>query len=389
LLLPLAFVSAAGDYITDADGVGYLNFAAGLNVPCGSGNAEIWSAATAAAEALQACEDYASPQRAELSRRLDALMPFEVGGIQYYSSGTEAVEAGLRFVSEISPGTLILSLEGAYHGKTAGSHALRRGAPWTGEGHRYAQLPFREPCSASCGPDCDCWELGLAAVREALALHSPATVAAIVVEVAQGDSGARVASKPYLAGLVTAVSRAGGLVMVDEILTGMGRTGRWWAFDHFGIQPDIVTVGKGLANGLPISAVLITRRLAESVAHLEGGTSFGGNPVSCAAACATIDVIARDDLVDRAARIGECAAARLEPLLRHPAVRRIRVLGALIGIELPPGNSIVVDLYTAAAARRLLTTPTRLGLRLTPPLTVSDAAIDRAGDILARCLAQL
>ncbi len=388
-LLPLTLVSGSGERVFDADGREYLDCAAGLLVPCGHAFEPVVSAVRRACGELEACEDYTSPYRAELGELLKSVFPGSLGGVQYYSSGTEAVEAGLRLMRAISGRDGFVGFHGSYHGKTLGAAAVAGMKAWNDTRPAgFVQVPFccngwkdsatTESHVAQC----------LDEVRRELDAGGSDHIAGVVIEAIQGGAGVRVPPRSFLLGVQELCRTYGVLLMVDEIFTGMARTGSFFAYEQFGLDPDVVAVGKGLGNGFPITAILVHDRHADSVRGVEGGTTYGGNPVSCAAAVQAVNSVIEEGLSQRAASTGEAFQVGLEPLLQVAGVADVRTAGCLAAIEFADAASVgegearAKVAYESCCQLGLLTTPRGSNLRLAPPLMVSDASRQRAVEIV-------
>jgi acetylornithine/succinyldiaminopimelate/putrescine aminotransferase len=211
--------------------------------------------------------------------------------------------------------------------------------------------------------------------------------AAVLVEPIQGEGGVNVPPDDYLAGLRRLCDDNGALLMFDEIQTGLGRTGRLWGYEHWGVEPDVMTLAKALASGIPIGAMVVRERLAGVLSAGTHGTTFGGNPFATTVGVATFTTMLEDKLPERAARVGSYLAERLGELAhRVGGVRQVRGKGLLVGLELDRAAGPVV-----AACRGeglLVLTAGDNVLRMTPPLIVDEADVDRALDVLGRVLAR-
>ncbi len=395
-LLPIYFESGHGEYLVDIEKRKFLDFSAGLGAPCGHCYEPIVRATQRACEQLQACDNYPNVYRAALTSTIAAIYPGELGGVQYYSSGTEAVEAGLRFMRAISGSDEFLSFFGAYHGKTVGSVSLAAMEGYDGarkEGCFKAPYAHCYRCSyKSKYPDCGLY--CVEALRESIRQHSRGKFAGIVVEPVQGAGGVIVPPNEYLSSLRELCDEFGVLLMVDEVLTGLGRTGTMFAFEQSKIVPDIVIIGKGLGNGIPITAVLVDEKHRKKIAHIDGGTTYGGNPVSCAAAIATITEISNNGLLRRASYIGNVLIQLLQSLKqKYRWIGDVRGLGCLVAIEFvrsretkEPYPELARDVYRLACKKGLLTTPIDNIIRLTPALMVKEESLSDAVSILEEVL---
>lgn len=374
---PVSFTRGRGARLWDAQGVEYLDAIAGVAVT-GLGHAHPEIAAVIAEQAgllLHTSNVFRIDWQERLGARLCALTAMRKAF--FCNSGAEANEAALKLArlhghrKQVAQ-PQILVMENAFHGRTIATltatdnPAKQRGFEPLLPG--FVRVPYDD----------------LAAVHRA-AEQSP-DIVAVLIEPVQGEGGIRAASAAYLAALRALCDHHGWLLMVDEIQCGMGRTGAWFAHQHAGVTPDVITVAKALGNGIPIGACLARGDTADLLAPGQHGSTFGGNPLACRVACAVLDIMARDDLPARAAALGERLLAGLRAGLDgHPDVVAIRGLGLMAGIELNGDCKALVG--RALAEQRLLITVTRERvIRLLPALVCAEAQID---DIVARVTALL
>ncbi len=360
--LPVAFEHGEGAWLWDRDGRRYLDALAGIAV-CGLGHAHpaVRDALCAQAGALIHTSNlYQVPHQEELGERLCGAAGMD--SVFFGNSGAEANEAAIKLARlyahqrEIR-NPAILVMENAFHGRTL--------ATLTATGNRKAQAGF-EP-------------LVQGFVRVAYndiqaietAAENRANIVAVLVEPIQGEGGVSVPDEDYLQRLRLLCDHHGWLLMVDEIQTGMGRTGRLFAHQWSGIKPDVVTLAKGLANGVPIGACLASGAAATVLGPGSHGSTFGGNPLACRAALAVLEVLERDDLPARAAILGDRMIDGFRARLNGVAgVRDVRGRGLMIGIEL---DRPCAELVPAALARGLLINVTAGSVvRLLPPLILDD-----------------
>ncbi|HCO44094.1 aspartate aminotransferase family protein [Immundisolibacter sp.] len=367
--LPVAFERGAGAWLWDVHGTRYLDALSGIAV-CGLGHAhpEVAQAiADQAATLVHTSNLYQVPLQARLADRLSAL-----SGLQqafFCNSGAEANEAAIKLARKyghsrgIDVPTVVVA-DGSFHGRTL--------ATLTATGNRKVQAGF-EPLVQGFTrvPYNDLDALQRVAERRR-------DVVALLLEPLLGEGGIRLPSPDYLAGARAVCDQHGWLLMLDEIQTGVGRSGHWFASQHHGVTPDVMTLAKGLANGLPIGACLAGGRALDILGAGNHGSTFGGNPLACRAALATLDIIEREGYVERAGRLGgQLLSALNERLSGCAGVVDIRGQGLLIGIEL---DRPCTELVERALERRLLinVTADRV-VRLLPPLVMSD---DEAGLLL-------
>src|SRR5437762_10494209 len=318
---PVAIVRGNGALVWDVEGCEYIDCTAGYGVAnIGHARPEIAAAIAAQAQRLITCpEIFYNDVRARLLERLAQLLLEGLTQIFLCNSGTEAVEGALKFARIATGRTGIVATLRGFHGRTMGALST------TWEPHyRESFAPLVPEVSHIRYNDLEAAE---AAINE--------QTAAIIIELVQGEGGVHVASEEYVQGLAALCRERGALLIVDDVQTGFGRTGRLFACNHYDLQPDILCLAKSLAGGVPMGAVCLGPRVMESGHITRGihGSSFGGNPLACAAALATLDILEREALPERAATLGAHALKRLRTL-RTPLIREVRGRGLLIGIEL-------------------------------------------------------
>ncbi|ROR35027.1 acetylornithine transaminase [Inmirania thermothiophila] len=369
---PVAFVRGEGPWLWDAEGRRYLDAIAGIGV-CGLGHAHpaVREALCAqAGELVHTSNLYEIPLQRRLAERLAALTGLERAF--FANSGAEANEAAIKIARLVGhrrglQRPAVIVAEGSFHGRTL--------ATLSATGNRRVQAGFeplvqgfvRVPYS-----DLD--------AMEAAGRNSPEVVA-VLVEPIQGEGGVRVPPEGYLRGLRALCDRHGWLLMLDEVQTGVGRTGRFCAFQHEGIVPDVVTLAKGLGNGVPIGVCLARGEAAEAFTPGSHGSTFGGNPLACRAALAVLDVLEAEGLPARAAAAGETLRARLAAALEGvPGVVAVRGRGLMLGVELDRPCAALVG---EARERGLLINVTaERVVRLLPPLVLDDEALGQLADLL-------
>lgn len=367
----IAIVRGEGARLWDENGREYIDCVAGHGVAnIGHGRQEVAAAIAEQAQRLITCPEILYNQtRARLLERLATLLPMEQARIFLCNSGTEAVEGALKFARLATGRTGIIATLRGFHGRSMGALS----ATW--EPH------YREPF-APLVPD-------FTHIRynhlEAASKAINEQTAAVLIELVQGEGGVHPATQEYIQGLAELCHERGALLIVDEIQTGFGRTGRLFASESYGIEPDILCLAKSLGGGLPMGAVCLGRRVLESGRITRGvhGTTFGGNPLACAAALATLDIIEREHLPTRAAELGAYALERLHQI-RSPLIREIRGSGLMLGIEL---TTRVQPYLEALGERGVLALPAgpRV-LRLLPPLVITQEQLSFVLDIIDEVL---
>ncbi|WP_202816292.1 aspartate aminotransferase family protein [Immundisolibacter cernigliae] len=359
---PVAFDRGAGVWLWDTHGERYLDALSGIAV-CGLGHAhpEVARAiAEQAATLVHTSNLYQVPLQARLAERLTAL-----SGMQqafFCNSGAEANEAAIKIARKyghargVAVPTVVVA-DGSFHGRTL--------ATLSATGSRKVQAGFEPLVQGFTRVPYD----DLDALRR-VAEHQR-DVVAVLLEPVQGEGGIRLPSADYLAGVRALCDQHDWLLMLDEIQTGMARSGRWFAFQHTGIRPDVMTLAKGLGNGVPIGACLAGGKAADVLQAGNHGSTFGGNPLACRAALTTLDIIERDGLAQRAAQLGAYLLQALrERLAACPGVVEVRGLGLLIGIELDRPCAALVR--QALEKHLLINVTAERVVRLLPPLVMSD-----------------
>jgi 4-aminobutyrate aminotransferase/(S)-3-amino-2-methylpropionate transaminase len=378
ITFPVVAASARGALITDVDGNTFIDFAGGvgcLNV--GHSHPHVVQAAQEQLDRFSHTDFTVVPYEvyATLSERLLALAPFTgPAKAAFFNAGTEAVENAVKFARAYTGRHAVIGFEGAFHGRTYLSLAL------TSKTHPYKQGlgPFAPEVYRV--PFNDLAALG----RAFQTLVAAEDVAAIVFEPVQGEGGFIPATQEFVQGLRAICDEHGIVLVCDEVQSGFARAGRFFAVEHFGVEPDLITVAKSIAMGIPLSGVLGKAAIMDApVAGGVGGT-FVGNPVAQAAALAVLDVIEDEGLVERSAAIGETMRARMESWhARRPEIRDVRGLGAMLAIELP-GPESASRVVEEALARGLLLLKAGVEgncIRVLVPLVISDAELDEALDV--------
>ena len=350
-----------GCYVWDADGNRYLDLLAGIAVNAlGHGHPAVVDAlCRQAASLIHVSNFFATPAQIELAERLLTVAGAPAGSAVFFAnSGTEAIEAGLK-LSRRTGRTGLLAAQGAFHGRTTGALALT---------HKQA---YREPFEPLIPSVTHIPLNDEAALRAAVS----ADVAALFLEPIQGEAGVVAADPAYLQLARSLTTASGTLLIIDEVQTGVGRTGTWFAFQQAGILPDAITVAKGLGAGVPIGA-LITFGPGVSGLLTAGqhGTTFGGNPLAAAVGLAVLDTIETEDLLAHATSAGDHLVESVAAL-GHPLIRGVRGAGLLRAIELSADVSAVVA-DRGLTAGFIVNAPTPDVLRLAPPLVITNAQID-------------
>lgn len=374
---PVTFVRGEGSRLWDDQGRAYLDFLSGLAVTS-LGHAHPAVADAVAAQArrlLHVSNLYANAIAPELAATLDRLLGDGVpagGRVFFANSGAEANECALKLARKWGGygRYAVISAYGSFHGRTLATlHAT--GQP---EKHEPFQ-PLPEGFRHVAWNDLDALDAAL----------DSRVVAAVLLEPVQGEGGVNPATREYFTGVRRLCDERGALMMVDEIQTGLGRTGRWFGFHHFGVKPDVVTVAKALGNGVPIGACWARSEVAAAFRPGDHGSTFGGQPLAAAAARAVLEVMEREDVPARAAAAGQRLVKTLQDL---PGVETVRGLGLLVAVELEPKGRAKEVAAQALETGLVVNAVTADALRLAPSLLVSDEEIDEAVSILAEVLAR-
>ncbi len=397
--LPVFAVRASGGIVEDVDGNRFIDLAAGIAVTTvGSAAPRVVSAVTEQVERFTHTCFQVTPYESyiEVCERLNSLTPGDHDKRSYLvNSGAEAVENTVKIARYVTGRDAVVAFDHGFHGRTLlGMSLTGKVMPYKQGFGPFAPEVYRAQYSYPFRGTGD-----LASTLAFLDKTVGATnIACIVVEPIAGEGGFIVPEPGWLNGLANWCHDNGALLVADEVQTGIARTGAWFACEHEGVVPDLVATAKGLGGGLPIAGVTARAELVDQV-HAGGlGGTFGGNPLSCAAALAAIETIEADGLLERATAIGTLMTARLQALAAcHPAIGEVRGRGAMIAIELVEADGITPDAdltkRVAAACHAdgvLVLTAGSYGnvLRFLPPLVISDELLDDALGVLEKAFAQ-
>jgi len=393
LYLPVFAAEGHGALVTDVDGNTYVDFTGGvgcLNV--GHAHPRVVAAVQEQAARFLHTDFTIVPYEVyvEYAERVTAIAP--ISGptkAAFFNAGTEAVENSIKFARGYTKRPAVIAFEGAFHGRTllsltltSKTHPYKAGlGPFAPEVYR---VPFPNEYRGITALD------ALAALERMFATQVAAeTVAAIVVEPVQGEGGFIVAPQEFMEGLRRICDREGILLIVDEVQTGFGRTGRMFAIEHYGVEPDLMTLAKSIAGGLPLSAVVGKAEIMDCLGDGAVGGTYVGNPVALAAAVAVLDVFEEEGLVERSQRIGETIHTRmLSWQERYDAIGDVRGLGAMLAVEYvedratkEPAPAIATQVAEEAAKRGLLLLKAGIHSncnRVLCPLVITDAELEEA-----------
>lgn len=400
---PVVIDHGEGARVTDVDGNTFLDFSGGIGCHVvGYSHPKVVEAVKRQAERFSHTDFTVIPYETyvELAERLVARTGVVPGErkVALFNSGAEAVENAVKIARAATGRPAVVAFEGAFHGRTLMAMTLTsRQRPYRQGFGPFAPEVYRVPFAYSYrSPDPErAGALALEALERAFVTTvDPTSVAAIVVEPVQGEGGFVVPPADFLQGVQAVARRHGILLVVDEVQTGCGRTGRFLASEHFGLEPDMVLLAKALAGGYPLSAVVGREEVMDApVASGIGGT-YVGNPVACAAANAVLQVIEEEGLVERAEELGKVIRARWEEVAQEvPEIGEVRGLGAMVGVEFvrdretkEPDEAVVEATIRGALQRGVIAIPCGLYrnvLRHLMPLVISDEELAEGLDILA------
>jgi 4-aminobutyrate aminotransferase/(S)-3-amino-2-methylpropionate transaminase len=401
IYLPVVAAEARGSIVTDVDGNTFIDFTGGVGVQnVGHCHPHVVQAVQEQAARFMHTDFTVIPYEGyvELAERLLAVSPFRSPAkAAFFNAGTEAVENAVKFARAYTRRSAVVCFEGAFHGRTllsltmtSKTHPYKAGlGPFAPEVYR---LPFP---NAYRGPSA---REALDALERSLTTAVPAEhIACVVIEPQLGEGGFVPAPQEYMDGLRRFCDRHGIVLVVDEVQTGFGRTGKMFAIEHYGIEPDLITVAKSIAAGLPLSGVLGKAEIMDAPPDSAVGGTYIGNPVALAAALAVLDVFEEEGLVERAVEIGETMRQRMhEWQARFGAIGDVRGLGAMLALELvrdpvtkEPAPELAVAVIEEALERGLLLLKAGVYgncIRVLCPLTIPDAELAEALDVWEQAL---
>jgi 4-aminobutyrate aminotransferase len=405
---PMVAKSGRGAMVEDVDGNLFLDFAAGIAVvSTGHCHPQVVEAIQRqAAELIHISgTDFYLPNMVDLAERLASVAPGkEAKKVYFGNSGTEAVEAAIKLARYHTRRDKIIAFHGCFHGRTLGSLSLtaskavqRKGFGALLAGVFHIPYPNSYRCPYGNPSPCTCVESAAFLEREIFKrMVDPEEVAAVFIEPIQGEGGYVPAPKEFLVELQRICRKHGILLVCDEVQSGMGRTGKWWACDHAGIEPDILCVAKGIASGMPLSATIARASLMDWRPGAHAST-FGGNPVSVAAALATMDLL-EAQYIENARRVGAFLMGRMSDWpARHRIVGDVRGKGLMIGVEIVRDQKTkeragdlreaIVDL--AFEKGLLLLGAGENTIRIAPPLIVDEEQAAFAAQTLEACISEV
>jgi 4-aminobutyrate aminotransferase-like enzyme len=396
-LFPVAFEKGHGVTLTDVDGNTYIDFSSGIYVTgLGHCHPKVTEAVQKATGTLMNAHDFTTPIKMELLEKIAEIAmgqgEQQLNGVQFYDSGTSAVEAGLRMCRAASDKLEFISFHMDFHGKSMGAVGCARLDPSQGLRAPGFFLAPRGTCYRCAFkmtyPECDlyCVDYLRTVIRE----ETAGRVAAIVLEPIQGWGGSVVPPDGWIQKIRALCDEYGILLMADEILTCMGRTGKMFAMEHWDTVPDVMILGKGFGNGFPVTAMLVREQYKDRVEKISASTSYGGNPMACAAALASIEVIQEENINERATQLGEILMRRMREMEAcHPTIGEVRGVGCLLGIELvkdketrEPFEEAGRQVYQRAFTKGVAWIPAWHILRMSPPMIMQEEVALKAMDII-------
>jgi 4-aminobutyrate aminotransferase-like enzyme len=399
-LCPVAFSEGHGVTLIDEDGNRYLDMSCGhVTASLGHGHPLIAEAIYRQALRLTNTRDFPSDVRVQLMERLALITPGDLNVFQFFCAGTEATEAAMRVARQATGKHEFLSFSGEYHGRTmaaiASSVGNRAGGPRpTG----YITVPsgFCYRCEFRMTyPSCDiyCLDFAQAAAR----INGTGGLAGIITEVITNGSGARVYPDGYHQKLRDIADRNGALLIYDEVATSGGRTGKWFAADHYGTVPDALIMGKTIGNGFPITILAIREQYKDVLQETQPSTTHGGQPMACAATLAVLDIIEGERLIEHTATVGEFALARLREIAsQHAIIGEARGKGLLLCLEVvrdkasrTPDPKALQAIYRRCLEKGVVTSGGGNVLRISPPMVASKETVARALAIIEEAIEEV
>ncbi len=401
-LFPVAFESGQGCEMVDVDGNRFIDFSSGIYVTTlGHCHPKISEAVATYAKKLMNCHDFTTEIKTKLVEKLAEVLPGDLTGFQFYDSGTTAVEAGQRILRAATGKHEMISAFYDYHGKTYGGVSLGHirstvYGPTRAPGFHMVPRPdvYRPLWTKEDGSiDTDKY---IEFYREYLDKGTAGQVAGFVLEPIQGWGGSVMPPDDFFPKLRKLCDEEGIMLMADEVLTSMGRTGKYLCMEHWDVVPDVVTLGKGFGNGFPVTCVAVREPYKESFESISASSSYGGNPMACAAALACIEVIEEENLLEHAKELEDYFAARMADWPeKYPIVGDCRVKGCLMGVELvkdqstkEPFDAAGVSVYQKAFKKGLAWIPAGHILRMSPPIIMPLDVAAKGMDMIEEAIAE-
>jgi 4-aminobutyrate aminotransferase/4-aminobutyrate aminotransferase/(S)-3-amino-2-methylpropionate transaminase len=405
-LFPVCFEEGSGITMTDVDGNKYLDFSSGIYVTSlGHCHPKISEAISYWAKKLMNAHDFTTPVKEKLMEKMASILPGKLNAIQLYSDGTTAVEAAIRAARAISGKHEFISAYRDFHGKTLGSVSCAQ--MYRGEVQSYGPTraagfymvprpdPYRPLWSKPDGTiDTDEY---IRFYENFIIEGTVGNVAAFVLEPVQGWGGSIFPPDDFFPKLKKLCGKYKILLYDDEVLAGMGRTGEWLTLNHWGVVPDIVTFGKSFGNGFPVTAMVVNEENGEALEKISASSSYGGNPMACAAALASIEVIEEEDILQNVNSVGKFFMKRMLKMKKqHPIIGDVKGKGFLLGIELvkdkktkEPFVEAGTLVYQKAFRKGLAWIPAGHILRMSPPLIMDEKYAAMGMDIIEDAITEV
>ena len=401
-LFPVAFESGQGCVLVDVDGNRYIDFSSGIYVTTlGHCHPKVSEAVAKYAHQLMNAHDFTTPVKTALVEKLAQVLPGDLRAYQFYDSGTAAVEAGMRVLRAATGRNEMISCYGDFHGKTYGAVSLAQirsqvyGRVRAPGSHMVPRPDTYRPLWTGDDGTIDT-DKYIAFYDEYIEKATVGDVAGFVLEPIQGWAGSVVPPDDFFPKLRKFCDDKRILLMADEVLTSWGRTGKWLCMEHWGAVPDVVSIGKGFGNGFPVTAVAVREPYQECFEKISASSSYGGNPMACAAALASTEVIEEENLLEHAQHLGRLAEKRMGQMkAEHPIVGDVRARGCLMGIELvkdrrtkEPLDQAGQLVYQKAFRKGLAWIPAGHILRMSPPIVMDDDTLLRGMDIIDEAIGE-
>ncbi len=401
---PVVFESAEGALVFDEDGRKYIDCFAGISVTCaGHSNPEVIEAAKAQLEKYVHCCSYVyyNKPMADLAETLARITPGRLKKSFFANSGAEAIEGAMRMIKTYTGKREFIALQASFHGRsyatlsiTGNSARKKRAGPYM-SGVSFAPAPYCYRCPFNLKPE-TCGMRCAEYLDDIIKFNTYNDVAAFIAEPIMGEGGIIPPPQPYFEKVKEVLDQYNILLFVDEVQTGFARTGKMFAIEHYEVEPDVMALAKGIANGFPLSAFIAPDEIADAFQPGEHLTTFGGNAISCAASLATINFLEREKIADKAAEKEKLVKERLERIKEeHPIIGDVRGRGLMIGVELVKDDAKTPAVDEAKAVRKsCLEKGLLIGvggvwanvLRIQPPLVITDDQLDEALDIIEKSL---
>jgi len=401
-LFPVAFESGRGCVLRDVDGNDYIDFSSGIYVTTlGHCHPKISEAIAKAASQLMNAHDFTTPLKTQLMEKLAEVLPGDLNGFQLYDCGTAAVEAGIRVLRAVTGKHEMVSCFNDFHGKTFGAVSLGQirshvyGAVRAPGSHMVPRPDLYRPLWTKADGTVDT-DKYLEFYRQYLDRATVGSVAGFVVEPIQGWGGSVMPPDDFFPKLRKFCDERKILLMADEVLTSWGRTGKWLCLEHWGVVPDVVTIGKGFGNGFPVTCVAVRGEYKEAFESISASSSYGGNPMACAAALASTEVIEEEGLLEHAVKLGEIALRRMKKMQStHKIIGDVRAKGCLMGIELvkdrttkEPFDQAGTLVYQKAFRKGLAWIPAGHILRMSPPIVMDEQTLLKGLDLIDEAIGE-